>query len=149
MASLLCMIAIFWFSSQNAEQSGEMSLSLTHRIFGTIGGWVGVDEIEPFIDILDMLVRKSAHLVIYGILGFCVSNTIMQITENKRYIFWISLVWCSFYAATDELHQHFVPGRAGMWQDWVLDTVGALIGIGAAFFISSLIYKYREKKNKS
>ena len=32
------------------------------------------------------------------------------------------------YAATDELHQLFVPGRAGMLSDVVLDSCGALAG---------------------
>ena len=33
------------------------------------------------------------------------------------------------YAATDEFHQIFVPGRAGMLTDVMIDSSGALAGI--------------------
>lgn len=33
------------------------------------------------------------------------------------------------YAATDEFHQIFVPGRAGMVTDVMIDSSGALAGI--------------------
>jgi VanZ family protein len=34
----------------------------------------------------------------------------------------------SFYGATDEVHQAFVPFRTATWLDWVADTAGAIIG---------------------
>jgi len=34
------------------------------------------------------------------------------------------------YAALDELHQVFVPGRTCLLQDWLIDTAGAFVGIG-------------------
>ena len=128
-ASLACMIAIFYFSAQNAEESGELSSSLTNKIFGD----------NAFIETLEVMIRKCAHIIIYAVLSFCAANTIGQITKKKRYIFYISLGWSSFYAATDEFHQYFVPGRACMWQDWLIDTLGALIGICAAFLVMRLI----------
>lgn len=35
----------------------------------------------------------------------------------------------SFYGVTDELHQHFVPGRSTDVRDWIADTIGAAIGV--------------------
>jgi VanZ family protein len=37
----------------------------------------------------------------------------------------------SFYGVTDEIHQHFVPGRSADPWDWLADTVGALLGVMA------------------
>jgi len=39
----------------------------------------------------------------------------------------------SAYAATDEWHQSFVPGRSADVHDWYADTAGALIGAGACW----------------
>lgn len=36
-------------------------------------------------------------------------------------------------AALDEVHQLFVPGRGGMWQDVLLDGCGVLAGIVLAY----------------
>jgi VanZ family protein len=38
----------------------------------------------------------------------------------------LALVLASTYAATDEFHQLFVPGRHGAVRDWMIDTLGAL-----------------------
>jgi VanZ family protein len=37
------------------------------------------------------------------------------------------------YAAVDEIHQTFVPGRFGDLADWYADGIGALIGLGACW----------------
>ena len=39
-----------------------------------------------------------------------------------------AVLCASLYAATDEVHQLFVEGRACRWQDWAIDTAGALVG---------------------
>jgi VanZ family protein len=33
------------------------------------------------------------------------------------------------YAASDELHQHFVSGRHGSPVDWAIDAAGVLVGV--------------------
>ena len=43
----------------------------------------------------------------------------------------------SLYAATDEIHQSFVPGRDADVRDWFADTIGA----GDAF-TAALVYEY-------
>jgi VanZ family protein len=37
------------------------------------------------------------------------------------------------YAATDEWHQSFVPGRSADVNDWYADAIGALVGAGACW----------------
>ena len=37
------------------------------------------------------------------------------------------------YAATDEVHQLFVPGRSADVADWIADTAGALMGTAACW----------------
>ena len=43
------------------------------------------------------------------------------------------------YAATDEFHQIFVPGRAGMLTDVMIDSSGALAGILLAALVGFII----------
>ena len=122
------MIGIFLFSSQTGEASGNMSRFVT-RLFIRFFAPEGYVPSEAMLDLVQKLVRKGAHFFVFFALAFCIANTIRQLTDSKWRVFWISLSLSSFYAATDELHQYFIPGRVATWQDWVLDTIGALSGI--------------------
>ena len=42
----------------------------------------------------------------------------------------------ALYAVTDEIHQHFVPGRSGEITDVLIDSIGCLIG---ALIMSSIL----------
>jgi len=141
------MAVIFLFSSQDATVSGGMSESLTRTILVYIRnliGQAGQEMLDSFVNTRERFLRKGAHIFVFFWLGVFTANTIRQTTENKKRIFSISLIWCTVYAAFDELHQHFVPGRACMWQDWLLDTVGASLGI-----VLVLYSIRRKRKNKN
>jgi VanZ family protein len=68
----------------------------------------------------DDVLRKCAHVTEYAILGFLLLRAIGHE--------WLALLVGIAYAATDELHQHFVAGRHGSPVDVLIDTVGLLIG---------------------
>jgi VanZ family protein len=40
----------------------------------------------------------------------------------------LAILTASVYGITDEVHQAFVPLRESSWQDWLADTIGAVIG---------------------
>ncbi|MCL2773810.1 MAG: VanZ family protein [Oscillospiraceae bacterium] len=140
------MVAIFIFSSQNGEKSENLSGSLSLGVFDVLQKGTGVSQTASFMDILNLLVRKTAHFLIYFILGFCAANTVRQVTDNIRRIFLISLIWSSFYAATDEWHQYFVPGRSCRWQDWLIDTTGVLIGVVVTLLIARRVRNAKKRK---
>jgi VanZ family protein len=134
------MVVIFLFSSQDADASGGLSRCMTEGIYTAICSiWVRKppDMASPLAGLLEVLLRKAAHLSVFFVFGVCTANAARQLAGKARNAFWVSLCWCSAYAATDEWHQYFVPGRAGMWQDWAIDTAGALLGIGAVAFLAS------------
>ena len=62
---------------------------------------------------------------------------------------WLSWAGCTLYAATDEIHQLFVAGRTGKWQDVLLDSSGALAGLLLAMFMLWLIRRRRTKKQST
>ena len=45
----------------------------------------------------------------------------------------MGILFCFFYAASDEFHQWFVPGRHADWVDWLYDGIG--IAAGTIFYI--------------
>lgn len=44
----------------------------------------------------------------------------------------LAAVLASAYGASDEIHQSFVPDRTADVADWAADTLGAILGAGAA-----------------
>ena len=107
---------IFYFSSQNATESSGMSMGLIRKLLHKRLIEVMSHESAVMIEEgIETLVRKSAHFFIYSCLGFCSAMTLYYSGKvNKSCIlFIISLVFCIFYASSDEVHQLFVAGFCG------------------------------------
>jgi VanZ family protein len=68
----------------------------------------------------DLVLRKLAHLAEFAILGALLARAL---PELHAFLAGIG------YAAFDEIHQHFVPGRAGTLRDVAIDSVGVLLGV--------------------
>jgi VanZ family protein len=75
-------------------------------------------------------VAPLAHFLEYAVLGALVAYAVAPRTLTVRIALVLVLV-CSLYAASDEFHQSFVPGRTPDVADWAMDTAGAGIAIGA------------------
>ena len=69
----------------------------------------------------DLVLRKLAHLVEFAILGFLLARALRREPA--------AALLASLYAATDEVHQAFVPGRHASPLDWLIDTVGVVAGV--------------------
>ncbi|MFH0861583.1 MAG: VanZ family protein [Candidatus Altiarchaeota archaeon] len=69
-------------------------------------------------------VAKVGHLMEYAVLGFLAFPLAGQ---SKRPLL-SCVIFCAAYAASDEFHQLFVPGRHGTPVDVLIDAVGAVIG---------------------
>ena len=75
------------------------------------------------------------------------TQTLLSAAFNSSGHIWtksalFSLGLSVLYACTDEIHQTFVPGRAGMLTDVLIDGGGALIGLGAVRFFRHLIRRF-------
>ena len=69
----------------------------------------------------DTVLRKAAHITEYTVLG----ALLYRAFEREAPAFLTGVA----YAATDELHQHFVSGRHGAPVDVVLDAAGVALGM--------------------
>ncbi len=91
----------------------------------------------------DSLIRDlfnyGAHAAIFGLLAFwgwrlALGGTPWLPEWVKRSPYLTSGLWAALYAASDEWHQHFVPGRTCSAWDWAVD----LVGIGLALALLGL-----------
>jgi VanZ family protein len=69
----------------------------------------------------DLVLRKLAHTAEYAILGALLWRAL-----GRELVAWGAGV---AYAATDELHQHFVRGRHASPVDVAIDAFGVALGI--------------------
>jgi VanZ family protein len=80
---------------------------------------------EPLARILSS--DKLSHLVEYALFGLLLSRSLAG--SGRRFQTAGVLSLGAFYGVTDELHQHFVPGRTVDLFDWLADVLG--VGLGA------------------
>jgi VanZ family protein len=85
-----------------------LALSSVPDLGTGLGGW-------------DLVLRKIAHAAEYAVLGALLQRAL----SRPGLAFAIGAA----YAISDEVHQHFVPGRTGSPLDVALDTVGVAIGV--------------------
>ncbi len=71
---------------------------------------------------------KLAHAVSFGLLAL-----LFRFATHRALL---SVLLASLYGLSDELHQAGVPGRDADVFDWVADTVGALLAVGAVWFLT-------------
>jgi VanZ family protein len=69
---------------------------------------------------INTLTRKSAHFVVYAVFFWLMVRGPMA---HRPYL---ALLLCIIYAALDETHQIFAPGRTPSIYDVALDSTGAL-----------------------
>jgi VanZ family protein len=137
------MVFIFIFSCENADKSSDTSgtiVDLIINIFYKNFNDMTLAEQTEILDLISHIIRKTAHFVIYAALGFFVFLTSGHKRMFCRETLWV-LLFCGLYAVSDEIHQYFVPGRACMIRDMLLDTCGSITGITASFLLVKLFHR--------
>ena len=130
--------------SQRRDRPGFAPASLTARLllsavvcpsvqaavwrWGSVVAWAALifvlSSISAFgtdLGFWDYVLPKAVHLVEFAVLGFL----LVWATGRESASFLLGVA----YAASDEVHQHFVPGRHGSTMDVAIDAVGLAIGI--------------------
>jgi VanZ family protein len=148
--AVIIMGIIFYFSSMPADDSGKNSMSIANEllnIYEKISDthFVGEERIEN-IENLDHIIRKLSHFIEYGALAFTFVLHFWIRNMKSRRFFLLSILFTAFYAATDEFHQLFVPGRSGEFMDVLIDSSGA--AAGAFFFYLITLIFFRKKRSQ-
>lgn len=129
--ALVIMTVIFLFSAQTGDESTVIS-------DGVVSAAAGEENVGS--EVLTVIVRKSAHFLEYAALGAAVYFGLRGVGEDKRQgkRLLLSAAFGGLYAVSDELHQYFVPGRACMAVDVLIDTCGAMFGAAFMFLVIKL-----------
>ncbi len=137
---------IFWFSSQNGEDSlntsGGIVTSLL-RLFVPGFEDMTIKEKTAIYKQIHYLVRKGAHFTEFAMLG--VSLLLLFRALDLRCPILCAWVVGTLYACTDELHQMLVDSRAAMWQDVCIDSAGVLAGV---LLVTLLLFLRRRKRKE-
>ncbi|MBR3995829.1 MAG: VanZ family protein [Clostridia bacterium] len=143
--SVLIAGVIFLFSAQNGDSSGNVSQSVTQKLFPSV---VSFDAIY----LIEKIIRKIAHYLIYFFLGVSVTMAYRNYISGfknktpcavKQIITSVSI--CFVYSLSDEFHQSFIPGRNGSFLDCLLDTAGALSGVLFVLLLTNIFKKISKK----
>ncbi|NMH71687.1 VanZ family protein [Bacillus sp. RO2] len=140
------MALIFFLSSQQGEQSADLS--------GGITEWVNevVEQVMPAAEFkmeeISFFVRKNAHFLAYMLLAILSFNAVRRSGGRGWRSMGAAFIISLLYAISDEVHQLFVPGRSGQVSDVLLDSIGALVGIVLYAGISHLLVEKRKPKNE-
>ena len=128
---------IFWFSAKDGTASGDMSGGLIRLCAVRVApGFSPLDAAEQaaVVESWQFAVRKLAHFLEYAVLGGLYAAAI-RLSLNGRsgrdaaaLRTGLPLLLGLAYAAGDEWHQAFVPGRGPAVRDVLIDFAGVLAG---------------------
>lgn len=131
---------IYFNSLQNADLSGANSgwvLDFVLNLFSKFS--ITLDPINTHY-----FIRKSAHVTEFFILASLFTIYFKNYNLSKMYKLIYSLSLPLIVAIIDEVIQTYVPGRAGLFSDVIIDSIGIILGYLTTIFI----YYILRKKNK-
>jgi len=125
---------MIWMVIIFSASGDKDSFGRSSRIIGPLVHWLFPQMPEDAVNTIVTAVRKAAHLAEYAILGLLLWRAMRKPVKRdprpwSRGVAMRAVALVALYAATDELHQHFVPSRYGSFLDVLLDTTGAILGL--------------------
>ncbi len=133
---------IFLFSAENGEKSGSLSDNLAEKILQLWEGShqsISDENHQQAVVSVGSIFRKLAHFIEYFALGAAFCGFFSTFSLNMFQCGLFSAGISILYAASDELHQFFVPGRNASFWDVLLDSAGAICGVLAVLGVVWLI----------
>lgn len=138
---------IFHFSAQEGAVSSITSGQIVEKVILAVDEEYTTrspDARQSIYSFVEHLVRKGAHFLEYAALGFFLRLLVNAYAWQPQTR--LSLLVGTLYACTDELHQLFISQRSAQWQDVLLDSLGVLFGICAAWALIYLQKRWKERK---
>ena len=93
----------------------------------------------------DHILRKCTHFCVYAALGALLLLDSLCFAAKPPVHILRALFAAALYAASDEIHQSFVPGRGPAVTDVLLDSAGALCGILFIWLLVQAVLRRRGK----
>jgi VanZ family protein len=139
--------ALVWICLIAGESTDSLSADNTSALLYKV-----ISRIFPDVNLHDVLMlnvflRKSGHVIGYGILTLLLlrgwrrtlvraratlgRSTVGLVTFGRTALLaWLGTV---FVASMDEWHQSYIPSRTGTWHDVVLDSTAGLVFLLVAY----------------
>ncbi|MCL2255017.1 MAG: VanZ family protein [Lachnospiraceae bacterium] len=139
------------FSAKPAEISVQQSVSVSENvitIFERIFGLTITLSENQFAD-FEKAIRKTAHFLEYALIGLLLYLIPLIWNQKSIKTAALSFLIVVFLAAIDETLQLFIPGRAGLITDVVIDSFGCLTGMLIIKFIYEKIVSRNSKTKVS
>ena len=151
MLSVGMMVLLFYSSSMPGDDSGAASMGIIDRLKNALPPLRLFDA-----DTLHFLLRKGAHFTSYFVLAFFTTHAFKYYLWQPRLprvesaakpspwkLFFVAWGIASLYGVADEIHQYFVPGRACLFSDMMINAAGALFGAGLVVLYLMRRYSHR------
>lgn len=154
--AFIVMAILFYSSSQTYEQQSQVSFlakwlknepfktQLSKISFLYAGNEISI-QAKGYIKFVEFLIRKGAHFGTYFLLG---GSWFLGLQPRIKSVFLTGIIsWLAAtgYAGLDECHQMITGGRTPLFQDVMLDSIGALTAIGICLLVIGF---KRLRKNK-
>jgi len=97
------------------------------------------DRLGPDSMLLDVL-KKVGHCVEFGVLAVLYLYAMKggrPVAEAGMVVFLLSFLLTVLFAATDEYHQSFTPGRHSSVVDVFIDSSGAIVFLGLLYRVKA------------
>lgn len=143
MLTVLLAYFIFYMSSQDSRESTNVSFGIIEHLGSAANYFFGFAPNFQSMKFAEKILRKSAHFILYTLLGGFLTCVLCRFKKPSWRIWISAVIITACYAAADEFHQIFVPGRSGELRDILIDTSGGILGSGIIFLI---LLKMRNKR---
>ncbi|MCD7922477.1 MAG: VanZ family protein [Clostridiales bacterium] len=120
-------VMIFCFSAQPGDESSQLSSGLALRLLDFLSRWNPSIDTAAFLEKISTPIRKTAHITEYTLFYLTLLAAWHVTGLRKRQWIGISMLTVFLYACSDEFHQLFVDGRAGLFSDVLIDCSASLI----------------------
>jgi VanZ family protein len=141
--------ALVWAVVISAFSTGVFTSDNTGHVIIPILRFFVPHASAETLDFLHHIIRKCGHLTEYFILSMLILRG-MRAGQKALYLRWalVTILIVACYAALDEYHQSFVPGRTAAVGDVLIDTTGGIAAqIVASLFV--LLGKARDKRHQA
>jgi VanZ family protein len=140
--------ALVWIGVICVESTDKLSSDHTGALLYKILSHLFPDINLYNVMVLNFILRKSGHVIGYGILSLLLLRgwrrtlvraratlgraTVGLVTFGRTAL--LALLGTAFVASMDEWHQSYIPSRTGTWHDVALDSAAGLVFLSIAYF---------------
>lgn len=146
---ILWMALIFVFSNQNGDMSTNTSDTFLYQIVELVTHNKLSDSDKIILTKEYMfIVRKCAHFFLYFVLGVLIFISLKDKLNINYKLILFTIFGVLLYAISDEIHQLFVPKRAGTIKDVLIDTTGGTTSTLLCYLLNILKIKRKITERK-